>query len=308
MPANLPPEYFIVEARLKEAKNPEEKVALLERLLALTPKHKGTERVQKDLKTKIAKFKKISGSKKGGQRESLYYVPKEGAGQIVITGPTNSGKSSLLNALTNARAKVDSYPFVTKVPQPAMMPFEDILIQLVDTPSLTKEFSPPWLREILASSDGLLVVFDLAKPEEISQFLELLANLQLKEKKMILLANKIDLPEAKENFEKIKARHKEKIRAISCLKKQGLEDLKQEIFQMLEIVRVYSKKPNRPPDFSHPFTFKKGTTLLELAREIHHDFAVQFKYARLYRKNLKTPLIVGKNYYLKDDDVIEVHS
>ena len=160
MPANLPPHFHTLSAKLKETKDPEEKISILEELLAIVPKHKGTEKIQKDLKRKIAKLKKQKPKKTKGRTLS-YSIPKEGAGQVVIIGPTNSGKSSLLNNLTNAKAKIASYPFTTKIPRPAMMPYENILIQLIDTPPLSKEFSPPWLKEILKQADLLIVVFDL---------------------------------------------------------------------------------------------------------------------------------------------------
>lgn len=305
MPANLPPDYHFTEKKLRTARSPEEKLAILERMLTLVPKHKGTERLQKDLKVKIAKLKKLPFSKKKSQKESSYYVPKEGAGQLAISGPPNSGKSSLLNLLTNARVRVGDYSFVTKIPQPAMMPYQDIFIQLIDTPPLTKDFSPPWLKEILLMADGLLVVFDLTKPKEIEDFFEIFKKVNIGNKKKILIGNKIDLSGAKESFLNLKKKYP--LESLSCQEKTGLEDLKEKIFHLLEIVRIYSKKPNQEPDFGHPFTCKKGTRLIDLAGQIHWDLIENFKYARLFGKKLKTPLIIGKDYILKDGDIVEIH-
>ena len=221
MPANLPPHFHTLSAKLKETKDPEEKISILRELLAITPKHKGTEKIQKDLRGKIAKLKKQKP--KRSKRKTSYYIPKEEAGQIVITGPANSGKSSLLNSLTNAKAKVAPYLFTTKIPQPAMMPYENILIQLIDTPPITKEFSPSWLREILKQADGLLIVFDLSKKsilEDIKNLKEKLNDWEL-DKRIILIGNKIDLEEAKKNLKEIKTDYE--IEPISCLKKTGLE-------------------------------------------------------------------------------------
>ena len=282
MPANLPPQYHTTEAKLKEAKAPEEKISIYEELLSIVPKHKGTENLQKDLKTKIAKLRKILRSKKKTKKELLYVVKKEGAAQVVITGPPNSGKSSLLNALTNARAKIGKYLFTTKIPQPAMMPYEDILIQLVDTPPLTNDFSPGWLKDILKEADVLLIVLDASK--EMDDFLGLLKNLKIENKKTLIVDNKADLLGT------------------------GLENLKQKMFNLAEIVRVYTKSPNREIDFAHPFALAKDSKLLDLAQEIHYDLAEKFKYARLFRKDLRKPIIVGKEYVLQDKDVIEIHA
>ena len=305
MPANLPPQFFNLSAKLKEAKTSQEKISILEEMLAICPKHKGTEKVQKDLKRKIARLKKEEETKKKTKKEQIYTVKREGAGQIVISGPANSGKTTLINALTGANFKVADYPFTTTLPQPAMMPFEDILIQLIDTPPLTKDFSPGWLKNILLNSDGILAVFDLTKEnliQEIDEFKKILENLGLKEKKIIFVGNKIDLlPEKFSNFPK-------SLHQISALRKIGLEDLKREIFKLLQIIRVYSKKPNKEPDLTHPFILKRGAWLKDLIREIHYDLSSQFKYARLFKKSFQKPVIVGKDYILEDGDIVEIHT
>ncbi|MFC1663987.1 GTPase, partial [Patescibacteria group bacterium] len=220
MPVNLPPQFHTLSAKLKETKSQEEKISILEELLIIVPKHKGSEKIQKDIKTKIAKLKKQKSKK--GKREALYSIQKEGAGQVVITGPANSGKSSLLNTLTNARAKVGFYPFTTKIPQPAMMPYENIMVQLIDTPPITEDFSPPWLKETLKKADILLVVFDLSNEnvdKNIRNFKKRLNDWNINDKKIILIANKIDLKSSRNNFKKIKSQD---VKPISCLKKTGL--------------------------------------------------------------------------------------
>ena len=280
MPANLPPQFFELNTKLKEAKTSEEKISILEEMLAICPKHKGTEKVQRDIKVKIAKLKRQRPKK--ARRETLYSIKKEGAGQIAIIGPTNSGKSSLLNALTNARAKTASYPFTTQIPQPAMMPYEDILIQLVDTPPLSKN-SPSWLKAILKASDGLLAVFDLSKDnaaEDIKNLKKILNNWGLSDKKILFVGNKTDI-----------------------------EKLKKAIFDLLEIIRVYTKSPHkRSPDFEHPFVLKKNSQLIVLANQIHQDFTSAFKYAKLFKLNSKKPRIVGKDYVFQDKDIVEIHT
>lgn len=302
MPANLPPQFFALQAKLKEVSTPEEKISILEQLLAICPKHKGTEKVQRDLKSKIAKLKRQKPKKI--KRETLYSIPKEGAGQIVIIGPANSGKSSLLNALTNAKAKVAPYLFTTQIPQPAMMRYENILIQLVDTPPLTSE-SPGWLKAIISAADGLLAVFDLSNPEiekEIKELKEILNDWNLENKKILFLGNKVDLISIPTPGVGIS------LKLISAEKGTGLEELKKELFDLLEIVRIYSKPPAKEVDFERPFIAKRNTKLIELAKEINEDFDSSFKYAKLFRKDSSKVQIVGKDYLLKDQDIIEIHT
>lgn len=306
MAANLPPYFFELQGRLKEVTESEEKISILEEMLAICPKHKGTEKVQKELKTKIAKLKKQKP--RGLKREAFYSVPKKGAGEVVIIGPANSGKSSLLNALTNAKAKVTHYPFATHIPQPAMMPFEDILIQLVDTPPLARN-SPGWLKALIFESDALLAIFDLSDPEvqkEIKNLKELLKTWKFENKKIILAGNKNDLEKARQNFNALKNMYN--ILQVSAKTGFGLEELKREIFKTLEIVRVYSKKVGENPDLEHPFIFKKNTRLIELAKKINENFASSFRYARLLTKKSSQVQIVGKDYVLKDKDIIEIHA
>jgi ribosome-interacting GTPase 1 len=189
-----------------------------------------------------------------------------------------------------------------------MMPFENIQIQLVDTPPLSKEFLPGWLKNIYRGGDGILILFDLSQEnviEKIKEIEEILKNWEINKEKVLFVGNKIDLPRAKENFEKLK----EKIKiAISTQNKIGLESLKKEIFNLLGIIRVYSKPPQKEPDLKKPFIFKKNSTILDLIKEINPDLISRFKMAKLFKENIKSPRIVGKDYILKDGDIIEIRT
>jgi uncharacterized protein len=307
MPANLPPQFFEVQKKLNEASSIEEKIQIYEELLRIVPKHKGTERIQEDLKRKIAKLRKTEIKKP--KHTQLFFIKKEGAGQIVILGPPNSGKSSLLNVLTQANVKVAPYPFTTQIPQPGMIPYENLLFQLIDMPPITQDFILGWQKEIMKNADLILVLLDLSSEnffEDLNFFQNKISELNLSHKKILWVGNKIDLEEGKENFEKIK--DKFQIFPISTLKKIGLEDLKKKIFEKMEIVRVYPKSKNRPPNFDQPFVIKKGTKLIDLAKEIHEDLFKNFKFAKLFKKNSKKPKIVGKDYILEDEDIVEIRS
>ena len=164
MPANLPPDYKEAERRFREASSHEEKLAALREMLALLPKHKGTDKLQADLRRRVSKLEEEGeqARKRGGHRFDPGHVRREGAGQWVLVGPPNAGKSALVRALTHAHPEVAPYPFTTRAPLPGMMPFEDVQVQLVDTPAVTVERAEPYVPNLVHTADGVLVVLDVA--------------------------------------------------------------------------------------------------------------------------------------------------
>jgi len=303
MAANLPPQFFELQAKLKSAKTNEEKIKILEEMLSICPKHKGTEKVQKEIKRKIAKLKKVLPKKV--KREEIFFVKKEGAGQIILLGKANSGKTSVVNALTQSSFKVAEYPFTTQKPIPAMLRFENILIQIVDTPPISNEFKPGWFKNLLLNSDGVLATIDLTQDvkKDLEEITKILNEWEIKMEKVLFLGNKIDLLNKKEALKMCQDFH---LFPLSAKTKEGIENLKKEIFKILNIVRVYPKEPGKKPDLSQPFVLKKGTKLIEFVQEIHQSLAQNFKGAKLYKKEKTHPIIIGKDYLLEDGDVIEV--
>jgi small GTP-binding protein len=233
-------------------------------------------------------------------------VKKEGAGQVLILGPPNSGKTSLTNLLCNTNFKVADYPFTTQLPTPGMLKYENILIQIVDTPPLTKDFKPGWLKNLARQSDSILVLVDLEEnPEnQLKEIEEILSEWKIEKEKIFFVGNKIDSERGKENFEKLKKIFD--IFGISTKEKIGIEELKRKVFESLKIIRVYPKEPKKEVDFENPFVLKKGTKLIDFLRELNEEWAEKFKGARLYEKNLKNFKIVGREYILKDKDVLEI--
>lgn len=278
MPANLPPQFFEIQGKLKTAKTKEEKIEIYEKLLAICPKHKGTEKVQEDLKRKIAKLKKEEEKRIKGK--SLFFIKKEGAGQIIILGPANSGKTTLVNNLTGKNFEVADYPFTTKFPQPAMMKFENIQIQLVDTPPLSKDFAPGWMKNLCLTADGILILANFDK--EIEEIKKILENWKIENEKIILTLKKEDL------------------------KKIEINSLKKKIFDSLRIVRIYLKPPQKKPDFENPLILKSKSKILDLIEEIKPGSLSNFKMAKLFKKDSKFPKIVGKDYTLEDEDIVEI--
>jgi hypothetical protein len=326
MPANLPPEYFEVEKRFKQASASTEKITALEDLISTIPKHKGTDKLRADLRRKLSQLRKDVISKKKGGRGDLYVVQKEGAAQIAIVGFPNSGKSSLLACLTNANPVIAEYPLSTLIPLPGMMPFEDIQIQLVDLPPIGNESTDGWVSGILRYTDALLLILDITDDPEIQAEL-LIEQLQrwkihlLSSKKPdneantgvskrgLIVVNKNDLAFTEGSFIRLKEKYGDTYQciAISAMKKENLEELKRVIFEIAGIIRVYSKPPGKEPDLSTPFTIPSGSTILDLAEFIHKDFLFNLKFARVWGSAKFEGQRVEKTHVLKDLDIVEFH-
>ena len=313
MPANLPPQYFEAEKKFRLAKNPADKIVALEEMLAIMPKHKGTDHLRADLRRKIARLTQISEKKAATQRASML-IDKEGAAQIVVIGLPNAGKSQLVSSLTNASPTVAEYPFTTKNATPGMMEFENIQIQLIDTPPLTEQSVVWWLPHMIRRADALLIVVDLgdaplAQVEAIFTELES-RKIDIKDKvKALIVGNKLDLANAKENHLALKNKYQGQLPviAISAREGVGLEELKREIFQMLDIIRVYTKAPGQKPEFTDPIILERGSTLEDAAASVHKDFAAKLKYARIWGSGKHDGIMAKRDHVLQDGDIIELH-
>lgn len=327
MPANLTPVYYAAEEKYKQAKDDRERLKALREMLAVIPKHKGTDKLQGDIKRKIARLKEEQLTKKSkGPKRFAYHVDKEGAGQVSVVGPPNAGKTQLVNSLTNATFEVGNYSFTTRIFQPAMMPYEDIQIQLVDFPPLSKEHLENWVPSLIKNSDALLLVIDFSRDDLLDQLetsLELLQyhkieienkkvdkdDLRWRRLKSLLIANKMDMPKANENLSIYREFYGGRfpVFTVSANDAKAIEELKQEIVKLLDIVRIYSKRPGYDPEMKSPFILPRGGTLMDFAKTVHHDFAKNLKYARVWGKNKFEGQRITKDYILEDRDVIELH-
>jgi len=329
MPTNLPPEYFGAEEKYKQATSTSEKIIALENLIATIPKHKGTDKLRASLRRRLSQHRKEAVSKKGGSRTDLYTVPKEGAAQIALVGFPNTGKSSLLASLTNAVPVIADYPLSTIMPLPGMMPYEDIQFQLVDLPPVGNESTDGWLSGIIRYADILLLILDLSDDPEVQAdlLIEQLVrwNIHLAafpergraenkyqrgtKKDALLVGNKNDLPDTGFGYDTLREKHGNQFEclSVSALKKENLEGLKQEIFTVSGVIRVYAKPPGKDADLSTPFSIPNGSTTLDLARIIHKDFISNLKFARIWGSARFDGQRVEKNYVLKDKDIVEFH-
>jgi len=390
MPANLPPEAKKKYQEATLARRPEEKIKKLQEFMSMFPKHKGTENLRAQVKTKISKLKREIVEKKkkktGSATGPKVFVEKEGDAQIVILGPTNVGRSSLLSTLTNSKVAVWNYPYTTTKLTPGMFKYKDLQLQMVEAPALMKGSSDggSWGLQTLTSArnaDGLVLMVDLSK-DSVEQFSLIIkelekakiltkipkARIDIEKKHMgaklkfivlgklidcsvkdltkllksygirdatvkirgeatlddveeaifegkvyrpaIIIANKADRPGATERIEELKkvVSDKLKIIAVSCITKAGIENLGADLFGMLDVMRVYTKEPNKKNSSPQPFTIRKGSTIFDLAKRIHSDFYTQFTYAKIWSKRLRfSPQRVGGSFALEDGDTVELH-
>jgi len=325
MPTNLPPEYKKIEERFKAAETVEEQIELLEELISVVPKHKGTDHLRADLRRKLSKLKERGQSqKKSGRAASPYMIDKEGGGQIAVIGPTNVGKSTLVDELTNAEPDVSEHPFTTWQPSPGMMDIDNIQVQLIDTPPIDREFIEPEFYQLLRRADMILLVVDLEGDAigQLNQAVEMLIEnrvipLHLKARyeeignkyiPLLVLGNKFDDESADENYNIFCALMEEEwpCLPISALTKRNIDKMKQTIFDTLGIMRVYSKSPNKEPDRSAPFVIEKGSTVEEFSLKLHRDFYENLKSAKVWGSSDFDGQMVSRDYVLHDEDIVEL--
>ena len=324
MPANLPPQYFDAEKRYRAAKTPEDKIEALEVMLAIMPKHKGTDHLHGDLRRRIAKLTEEAERKAATSRAS-FYIRKEGAGQVALIGLPNTGKSQLLAAVTDASPEIGAYPFTTRSPNIGMMKFENVQIQLVDTPPVTGKDSRVWLNNIGRNADRIAIIVDLSNNpvQQVEATLQELENIGIvpvsnnvteatigkRQRKMLIIANKSDLDNASASWSQLKSRYNDKLPmvSISAIESKNLDGLRKEIFQALEIIRVHTKTPGQKPDLTDPIILKKGSTVKEAAEDIHKDFKSKLKYAVAWGSGKFDGQRVSQEHVLQDNDIIELH-
>jgi ribosome-interacting GTPase 1 len=329
MAVNLTPQYLEAEAEYKRAQTAEERLECLKRMWTLVPKHKASEKLQAELKTKLSETREeVVREKKSPKKTGVSYkIPRQGAGQVVLVGGPNAGKSRLLTRLTRATPEVAPYPFTTREPHAGMMDWEDVRVQLIDTPPITADYLEGYLSSMVRSADACLLVVDLGDddgPLAAQAVVERLAQVKtilvgqapadsddptLHHAKTLLVANKLDLPDAADRLELLRELFGQRfpILALDAESGNGLEVLRTEIYRLLNVIRVYTKKPGKPADMASPYTCPIGSTLLQMAELVHRDFADKLKSARIWGRGVFDGQTVTRDHVLHDKDVVELH-
>lgn len=326
MPANLPPHYFEAEQRFREAKTPEDKVEALEEMLAIMPKHKGTDKLKGMLRERISKFKDQAQKKKGAAKQKTAYdIEKEGAAQVVVIGPPNAGKSSLVKLITNASPEVADFPHSTHRPTPGMAQHENIQFQLIDTPPMTIDYTDPALTDLIRRSDIVVILLDITADPigQLEDCLGILHSFRIfsevcpipgdlrkppKIKKMYVAVNKVDKPEDEESFDIFLELTGITLpcTAMSTRTGRNIMAFLDTLYGLSGIIRVYTKRPGKEPDRTAPFVIPAGSTLTDLAADIHNDFANKLKYGRIWGKAVRNGQMVQRDYVMQDGDVVEI--
>lgn len=291
MPVNAGAEYFVAEKKYLEARTREEKISALEEMIRVLPKHKSSEHLLAQLKHRLKKLKESKIVK--ATSKPKFIIKKEGAAQICIIGLTKSGKSSLLNALTNAKVEIADYPYTTKIPEVGMMNYGDVQLQLIEIPSTFDSES----LSLLHSCDEILVLLDATQGlgkqnKDLDNFL---VENNLKNKKIIWVANKTEAGETPSTYVNISAKDK-----------AGIEKLKEKIWDNLSLIRVYTKSPGKHRNLP-AMALPRNSKVIDVAKSLHKDFIKNFKYARVFNDTKFSGQKVGLEYELKDLDVVEIH-
>jgi len=327
MPANLPPQYYAAKKRFELSKDIDEKVEILQEMLAIMPKHKGTDKLRGEVRSRLASLKKEAQKRPAKRKRQGYYINRQGAAQIALVGAPNVGKSRLVASLTNADTEVASYPFTTARPVVGMMPYEDINMQLIDTPPITGDYMDTFLPDVLRRVDLILLIADTgsdAALEQIDTVIAKLAEFKIKLtadelqngdeylcKKNIIVANKEDLEGSQEILDIVKEFYEQRfpIIAVSAENGSGLEQLKKQVFDTLHIMRIYTKSVGKKVDLVDPIILSRGSTVLEAAAEIHKEFFENLKFARVWGdgENVYDGQRVSRDHTLEDRNIVEFH-
>lgn len=314
MPANLPPTYYKLKHEHEAAKTDAERLVLLEEMLRIVPKHKGSEKVVADLRRRIARIKKgaaATGGKKGARKGYSEHIPKQGAGQIVLLGPPNGGKSQILAAFTKAKPAVSPTPYTTTAPLVGMLPYENIQFQLIDTPSLLPDFVSPTVLTLARNAELVLIVLSLASDElldDLEMVLAVLDEAGIGEEKPLVVANQLDATDADARLEILSEFYGQSVQLypISAQTGAGKEDLLKALYGALDILRIYPKAPGKPIERDAPIVLPVGATVLDAATGLHKDFA-EFRFARIWGPHWHDGQPVSRNDAVYDGDVVEFH-
>jgi ribosome-interacting GTPase 1 len=329
MPANLTPQYQKAEEEYRRAQNPQDQVQCLEQMLKLIPKHKGTEKLQADLKTRLKEARGAAETEAKTPKKvgKSYRYPRQGAGQVVLLGAPNAGKSRILAELTHATPEVAPYPFTTREPMPGMMAWEDVTVQLLDTPPITESHFEPYLTSIVRSADMVVLVFDGSSDDAPDQTIEVVRQLASRKTELSaesgfadedfstvriqtrLVATRADDTGCEDRLAYLQEAmpHGFPVLRVEFDRPESRDELRAAVYEALRVIRVYTKRPGRPAQLDDPYTIPVGGTVDDLALRVHREMAELVKFAKVWGTSARDGQSVGRDHALADRDVVELH-
>lgn len=351
----------------------------LEERISKTKYNKSTQNAIGIYKAQLSKLRdEVVRKASAGARTEGYAVKKSGDGTVVILGFPSVGKSTILNALTDAKSEVAAYEFTTLTCIPGVMKYKHADIQILDLPGIVHGAASGRGRgkEVLAvmrTADLILMVIDGKKPEHYQALLKEVydSGIRINQQKPIIKimrkmrggvsvgrtvkteiddetiksimreykynnadivlrsnvnidtfidaveGNKIYLPciVAVNKSDLLSDKEIEKINEevnpdlfISAQNDINIPQLKELIFQKLDLMRLFMKERRQNADTEEPMIIKKGSTIKDVCNKLHKDFVTKFKFARVWGPSSKFPGQVFKlDHKLKDTDILEIH-
>ena len=323
MAANLTPQYYRAEEVYRTARTAAERLTALESMLRLIPKHKGTDRLQGELKARLKAIRSELHQAGVDQRSGRSYrFPRQGSATVVIVGAPNSGKSRLLRELTDAQPIVADYPYSTHEPMPGMLTACGVQIQLIDTPPVSESLFQPYVVDLVRTADLVLCCIDgtsqTAGEETLAVFRQFV-------QRKTVLADKSGFAENDLTVVKIKTRFVVTQSSAGasgqcppdlgnfarvCVDLNNRDDiprLHDFIFKSLDVIRIHPQRPGTQVDFSDPITLPIGGTVIELAEKVHQQIAARMKFAKIWGSSTFDGQVVGRDHILEDGDIVEFH-
>jgi ribosome-interacting GTPase 1 len=209
-----------------------------------------------------------------------------------------------------------------------MMPWEDASVQLVDTPPITDSHFEPYLVNMLRSADAALLCFDGSSddaPEETATVMRqfesrktLLSDatgfseddFTIVRIRTLLAVTRGDDPGAKDRLDFLReiTPLPFEIALVEFDRADSREAFRKQVYDLLGVIRVYTKRPGKPAEMKDPFTISKGGNVEDVAYKVHRDLIDTLKFAKVWGTSAHDGQTVGRDHVLADKDVVELHA